>query len=245
MTRLPRSVACRAWPCSPHLARSTRGRWAPARATGRPPRTPPSPRAARSAGSPAPAAAARRPRGALRPAPRGRRPAGHRQGAARLSYPLRTDAPTGVVTVSRGGRYTLGDLFRVWGRRSARARCSRSLDTSRSSSAAGASPATHGMPLHAPRADRGRGRRLRRPARELPLSAGSRVGRAQAPPDARRRRNARCGACRARRRRSASDFLISQRVFLPYDTKIPKQDQEQLIAMARRRRRRAFRSGWR
>jgi hypothetical protein len=28
-----------------------------------------------------------------------------------------TTAPTGVVEVSRGGRPTLGDLFRVWGRR--------------------------------------------------------------------------------------------------------------------------------
>jgi hypothetical protein len=33
------------------------------------------------------------------------------------SYPLRTTAPTGVVEVVTGGRFTLGDLFRVWGRR--------------------------------------------------------------------------------------------------------------------------------
>jgi hypothetical protein len=33
------------------------------------------------------------------------------------SYPLRTKAPTGVVEVLAGGRFTLGDLFRVWGRR--------------------------------------------------------------------------------------------------------------------------------
>jgi hypothetical protein len=33
------------------------------------------------------------------------------------SYPLRTTAPTGVVEVLAGGRFTLGDLFRVWGRR--------------------------------------------------------------------------------------------------------------------------------
>ena len=32
------------------------------------------------------------------------------------TYPLRTDAPTGVVHVARRG-LTLGDLFRVWGRR--------------------------------------------------------------------------------------------------------------------------------
>ena len=32
------------------------------------------------------------------------------------SYPLRTDDPTGVVHVLGGGRYVLGDLFRVWGR---------------------------------------------------------------------------------------------------------------------------------
>jgi hypothetical protein len=31
-------------------------------------------------------------------------------------YPLRTTAPTGVVRVARRG-LTLGDLFRVWGRR--------------------------------------------------------------------------------------------------------------------------------
>jgi hypothetical protein len=33
------------------------------------------------------------------------------------SYPLRTKAPTGVVEVLAGGRFTLGDFFRVWGRR--------------------------------------------------------------------------------------------------------------------------------
>ena len=32
-------------------------------------------------------------------------------------YPVRTTTPTGVVEVSRSGRWTLGDLFRVWGRR--------------------------------------------------------------------------------------------------------------------------------
>lgn len=32
-------------------------------------------------------------------------------------YPLSTDAPTGVVEVLAGHTYTLGDLFRVWGRR--------------------------------------------------------------------------------------------------------------------------------
>jgi hypothetical protein len=30
---------------------------------------------------------------------------------------LSTTEPTGVVHVAAGGRYTLGDLFRVWGRR--------------------------------------------------------------------------------------------------------------------------------
>jgi hypothetical protein len=33
------------------------------------------------------------------------------------SYPLRTTAPTGVVEVLARGRFTLGDFFRVWGRR--------------------------------------------------------------------------------------------------------------------------------
>ena len=33
------------------------------------------------------------------------------------SYPLRTKAPTGVVEVLVAGRFTLGDLFTVWGRR--------------------------------------------------------------------------------------------------------------------------------
>lgn len=33
------------------------------------------------------------------------------------SYPLRTKAPTGVVEVLASGRFTLGDFFRVWGRR--------------------------------------------------------------------------------------------------------------------------------
>lgn len=42
-----------------------------------------------------------------------------RIGVARsgCSYPLRTETPTGVVDVARVGRFTLGDLFRVWGRR--------------------------------------------------------------------------------------------------------------------------------
>lgn len=33
------------------------------------------------------------------------------------SYPLRTRTPTGVVEVLRRERFTLGDLFNVWGRR--------------------------------------------------------------------------------------------------------------------------------
>jgi hypothetical protein len=33
------------------------------------------------------------------------------------SYPLSTKQPTGVVDVLGAGRFTLGDLFRVWGRR--------------------------------------------------------------------------------------------------------------------------------
>jgi hypothetical protein len=32
-------------------------------------------------------------------------------------YALRTTTPTGVVAVARDGRWTLGDLFAVWGRR--------------------------------------------------------------------------------------------------------------------------------
>lgn len=37
-------------------------------------------------------------------------------------YPLSTSVPTGVVDVARDGRHTLGDLFRVWGRRLTRSR---------------------------------------------------------------------------------------------------------------------------
>jgi hypothetical protein len=37
-------------------------------------------------------------------------------------YPLSTSVPTGVVDVARERRYTLGDLFRVWGRRLTRSR---------------------------------------------------------------------------------------------------------------------------
>ncbi len=42
-----------------------------------------------------------------------------RVGIARsgCSYPLRTTTPTGVVDVAQVGRWTLGDLFRVWGQR--------------------------------------------------------------------------------------------------------------------------------
>lgn len=36
-------------------------------------------------------------------------------------YPLSTAAPTGVVDVHAAGRHTLGELFRVWGRRLDRA----------------------------------------------------------------------------------------------------------------------------
>ena len=32
-------------------------------------------------------------------------------------YPARTLAPTGVVEIERGARLTLGDLFRIWGRK--------------------------------------------------------------------------------------------------------------------------------
>jgi hypothetical protein len=38
------------------------------------------------------------------------------------SYPLRTTTPTGVIDVSAHGRFTLGDLFRIWGRRLAPSR---------------------------------------------------------------------------------------------------------------------------
>jgi hypothetical protein len=37
-------------------------------------------------------------------------------------YPLSTTAPTGVVHVGAGSPHTLGDLFRVWGRRLSRSR---------------------------------------------------------------------------------------------------------------------------
>jgi hypothetical protein len=42
-----------------------------------------------------------------------------RIGVARrgCTYPLHTTTPTGVVDVARAGRWTLGDLFAVWGRR--------------------------------------------------------------------------------------------------------------------------------
>jgi hypothetical protein len=42
-----------------------------------------------------------------------------RVGVARsgCSYPLRTKTPTGVVEVLARGRFTLGELFGVWGRR--------------------------------------------------------------------------------------------------------------------------------
>lgn len=78
------------------------------------------------------AVAAARPVGALRCASGGRTfavhvelfahrrvvvvPAGIGAGPRGCSYPTRTDAPTGVVRVSRPG-LTLADLFRVWGRR--------------------------------------------------------------------------------------------------------------------------------
>jgi hypothetical protein len=47
-----------------------------------------------------------------------------RVGVARsgCSYPLRTTTPTGVVDVSQAGRWTLGDLFRVWGQQLAKTR---------------------------------------------------------------------------------------------------------------------------
>lgn len=38
------------------------------------------------------------------------------------SYPLRTTTPTGVVDIERTDRWTLGDLFVVWGRRLTAAR---------------------------------------------------------------------------------------------------------------------------
>ena len=42
-----------------------------------------------------------------------------RIGVARsgCTYPVHTTAPTGVVEVNSTGRWTLGDLFQVWGRR--------------------------------------------------------------------------------------------------------------------------------
>jgi len=44
-------------------------------------------------------------------------PPGIGAGPKGCSYPIRTTEPTGVAHVSRSGRYVLGDLFRVWGRR--------------------------------------------------------------------------------------------------------------------------------
>ena len=32
-------------------------------------------------------------------------------------YPARTSTPTGIVEIARGAKLTLGDLFRIWGRR--------------------------------------------------------------------------------------------------------------------------------
>src|SRR5882672_2100578 len=61
------------------------------------------------------------------------------------SYPLRTKAPTGVVDVLTTRRSTLGDLFTIWGRRSAADRAEKA------------------------RANRARGGRLRRAASELPV----------------------------------------------------------------------------
>jgi len=36
---------------------------------------------------------------------------------AGCTYPLRTETPTGVVAVANAGRWTLGDLFEIWGQR--------------------------------------------------------------------------------------------------------------------------------
>ena len=44
-------------------------------------------------------------------------PPGIGAGPGGCSYPVRTDAPTGVASVRAGGGYHLGDLFRIWGRR--------------------------------------------------------------------------------------------------------------------------------
>jgi hypothetical protein len=44
-------------------------------------------------------------------------PRGIGRSARGCTYPLTTDAPTGVVHVATAGHRTLADLFRVWGRR--------------------------------------------------------------------------------------------------------------------------------
>ena len=44
-------------------------------------------------------------------------PAGIGVARSGCRYPLSTAAPTGVVDVAARGSFTLGDLFRVWGRR--------------------------------------------------------------------------------------------------------------------------------
>jgi hypothetical protein len=44
-------------------------------------------------------------------------PAGIGASARGCRYPVRTDAPTGVVHVAAADRYRLGDVFRVWGRK--------------------------------------------------------------------------------------------------------------------------------
>jgi hypothetical protein len=48
-------------------------------------------------------------------------PAGIGQGPHGCRYPVSTSEPTGIVEVNRSARHTLGDLFRVWGRRLGRA----------------------------------------------------------------------------------------------------------------------------
>ena len=101
------------------------------------------------------------------------------------SYPLRTTTPTGVVDVARAGRWTLGDLFRVWGQRLGTSRAAlvqgprlgvrRRPPTARRSALARAHPA---------RRDRARGRRLRDAASQLPVPERSLMNRRASSPSA-------------------------------------------------------------
>ena len=104
-------------------------------------------------------------------------PPGIGVGPRGCTYPLRTTAPTGVVHVARRG-LTLGDLFRVWGRRlspsallSFRGRVSVFVDGQALARRTGR------RPVDEARADRARGRRLRRTSSQLSLPERRRMTR--------------------------------------------------------------------